>query len=540
MSNRIKALVKLPSTRLSRRIAFWVFVSVIVIEAIILIPSYRNRQRELLAQLSALSAAKVAVIAAIMPAASSNEIVMNYVRVLSHHPLIVGGTVYDFDGKLVGQFGEVPTLTYADVQDRTKQSALSPDGTRYDVFFANRHLPNDYSLIVRHDATPVKRELNAFILRIAGLVLIISIFVTAGAWIALDPIVISPILRLRNDLVDAGEAIIKGRQTPEFSSLSLQRQDELGDVIGAFKQMYRQVSDAVAERKQAEKALQISFEQVEAYSQAMRKELEKGRRMQMNFLPPALPRLPGWEIAAYFKPARQVAGDFYDAFELPGGKVAMVVADVCDKGVGAALFMGLFRSLLRVFSGQGEMGCMLHAVDNGSDDPREVLSGADPMMAVALTNDYVASNHGELTMFAALFFGVLTPRTGRLDYINGGLEPLFLMAPTGEVRATLAPTGPAVGFTPDVAFDIRHIDMAPGELLVAYTDGVTEAADPDGKLFSKQRILRLLSQPADSAQTLIDRIANRVMTHTGEAEQSDDITLLAVQRCPSASGSCAV
>ncbi len=537
MAVRITSLIKLPSTRLSRRIAVWVFVSVIVIEAIILIPSYRNRRQELLSQLADLSGAKIAVMAVLTPAASADAVLMNYVRVLSHHPPVAGGAVYDDDGKRVGGFGEAPALTYADVHDRGTLARLSPDGARYDVFFSDGHIPNDYSLVIRHDAGQVRQELVAFILRIAGLVLIISLFVTAGAWIALDPIVITPILRLRNDLISAGEAIIGDRPTPEFSSLALQRRDELGDVIGAFKKMYRQIAAAVAERKQAEKALQMSFEQVEAYSQAMRKELEKGRRMQMNFLPALLPQLPGWEIAAYFKPARQVAGDFYDVYELPDGRVALVVADVCDKGVGAALFMGLFRSLLRVFSGQGDMGCMLPSARSaGGNRPGEALSGKDPMLAVALTNDYVAVNHDALTMFATLFFGLLDPRTGGLVYINAGQEPVFLVAPGGKVRQRLGTTGPAVGFQAHIDFGIREIRMAPGDLLLAYTDGVTEAAGADGELFSNERILRLLSQPADSAQDLVDRLVRRVLTHTGEAEQSDDITLLALRRRPSGRG----
>jgi serine phosphatase RsbU (regulator of sigma subunit) len=536
MSTRLKALLKLPTTRLSRRVVFWVFVSVIVIEAIILIPSYRNRQKELLSQLTALSSAKVAVIGNLTPAVSSDATLMNYIEVLSQYAIIAGGAVFDYDGRLVGEFGEAPTLTYSDVHDNGRSTLLSADGTRYDMFYATGYMPNDYSLILRHDASSVKKELYAFILRIAGLVLIISIFVTAGAWIALDPIVITPILNLRKDLTSAGEAISKDQGTPSFYSASVQREDELGDVIAAFNQMYRRIVDAVSERKQAEKALQISFEQVEAYSLAMRKELEKGRRMQTNFLPQSLPEKDGWEIAAFFKPARQVAGDFYDAFELPDGRVALVVADVCDKGVGAALFMGLFRSLLRVFSGRGELGCIAafgKTMEARSTVMSQTLSAQDPMLAVKLTNDYVARNHSDLTMFATIFFGVLDLESGCLTYINGGQEPVQLIGAEGEIRESLGPTGPAVGVYPEVEFQTAETRLAPGEILLVYTDGVTEATDPAGELFSTARILRLLDRHAESAQALIDRIGKRVLTHTGKSEQSDDITLLAVQRHPS-------
>lgn len=538
MPYRLNALLKLPTTRLSRRIVFWVFVSVIVIEAIILIPSYRNRQKELLGQLEALSRAKVAVITTLAPEGCSDDVLMDYLQVLSRYSIIAGGTVYDRQGQRVGQFGEAPTLTFSDVHSGKRTSLLTSDGTRYDAYSPTA-IRNGYTLILRHDSGSVKDELNAFILRIAGLVLIISIFVTAGAWIALDPIVVTPILNLRSDLVSAGDAIIKDRGTPEFYSASLHRRDELGDVIAAFIQMYRQVSDAVRERKQAQEALQESLAQVEAFSQAMRKELDKGRRMQMNFLPPALPSVAGWDFGAYFKPARQVAGDFYDMFELPDGRIALVVADVCDKGVGAALFMGLFRSLLRVFSGQGATGCVVpDASLQGQAPPGLRPVGQNPMLAVQLTNNYVATNHQDLTMFATLFFGVLAPDSGRLSYINGGQEPVYLVSAAGGVRATLGPTGPAVGVQPEATFRVEECRLEPGELLLAYTDGVTEAAGNQGAMFSTARLIRLLNSPAQTAQELIRRIGRAVLDHTGEAEQFDDITLLVVQRCPASSATC--
>jgi serine phosphatase RsbU (regulator of sigma subunit) len=515
---------------LSRRIVFWVFVSVIVIEAIILIPSYRNRQRELLGQLEALSRAKVDVITALTPEGCSDDVLMDYLQILSRYPIIVGATVYDNQGRVVGQFGEAPTLTYGDVHTDNRTALLDVDGLRYDVWTDAGTMPNEYSLIIRHDAVPVKDELNDFILRIAGLVLIISIFVTAGAWIALEPIVVTPILRLRSDLEKAGEAIVHDRSTPDFYSASVRRHDELGEVIEAFNQMYRQVSEAISQRKRAEQALQKSLAQVEAFSLAMRKELDKGRRMQMNFLPPDLPKASGWRIGAYFKPARQVAGDFYDAFELPDGKIALVVADVCDKGVGAALFMGLFRSLLRVFSGQGEMGCVIRNPTGVEPALRPV--GQDPMMAVQLTNNYVAANHEDLTMFATLFFAVLDPVSGELTYINGGQEPIYLVSAEGGIRMSLGPTGPAVGVQQDVDFRVAACRMAPGEILLAYTDGVTEAAHNGGELFSTERLIALLAQPARTAEELVERVGTAVLAHTGDAEQFDDITLLAVQRCP--------
>ena len=110
--------------------------------------------------------------------------------------------------------------------------------------------------------------------------------------------------------------------------------------------------DSSLEKKRLRDKEKLYTQQVEALSAAMAKELDKGRQMQKNFLPADLLTEEGWEFEAYFSPARELAGDFYDLFELPGYSIGLVVADVCDKGVGAALFMGLFRSLIRIFSGQ--------------------------------------------------------------------------------------------------------------------------------------------------------------------------------------------
>ncbi|MDX2501694.1 MAG: SpoIIE family protein phosphatase, partial [Deltaproteobacteria bacterium] len=382
--------------------------------------------------------------------------------------------------------------------------------------------------------------LLAYFLRVAGLVVIISLVVTVGTWLTLRWIVVNPILNLRQDLVRAGEALSHDQQTPEFYSATVQRNDELGEVIGAFRQMYRQISNAINKRKQAEEALQMSFEQVETYSQKLNNELEKGRHMQINFLPDKLIQPPGWETAAYFKPARQVAGDFYDVFQVPGGSIGFVVADVCDKGVGAALFMALFRSLIRIFSGQTSMNglpltcsdALLDQMDEYANNPSVDPDHVTALKAIYLTNNYIALNHGELAMFATLFFGIIDPDSGAVSYISGGHEPLFIVGPDGGVKERLTTTGPAVGIEPGMQFNIRQSRLEPGDILVGYTDGVVEANTSDGEFFTMERLVAALDAPASSAKELLDRIAVGVQEHIGEADQFDDVTLLAIRRIP--------
>ena len=527
-----------PVARLTRRIVFWVFLSVILIEALIFIPSYRQRELELLKQIKDISAARVAAIMQLAAPDISNDELFAHTKKLHDGKIVVGGALFTAAGEKIGEFGEMPELSIENVNPASMTFLLSKDGSRYDIACSPVELQRDYRLILRHDSSSVQGELVSFFLRIAGLVLIISLVVTVGTMLTLRWLVVNPVLNLRNDLIRAGEALSKDQPTPEFYSADIQRNDELGEVIGAFRQMYHQIADAINKRKKAETALQHSFQQVEAYSRVLNNELEKGRQMQVHFLPNQLVQIPGWETAAYFKPARQVAGDFYDIFQIPGGSVGFVVADVCDKGVGAALFMALFRSLIRIFSGQTSLNgltltCRDAAIeefepftDNPAIDPNHLQA----LKAVQLTNNYIALNHGELAMFATLFFGILEPNTGELSYISGGHEPLYIVSADGGVKSRLERTGPSVGIEPKINFEIRQTRMEPNDILLGYTDGVIEASAADGSFFSSERLKAILSRPSESATQLLDNIADNLHDHIGDAEQYDDITLLAVRR----------
>jgi sigma-B regulation protein RsbU (phosphoserine phosphatase) len=268
---------------------------------------------------------------------------------------------------------------------------------------------------------------------------------------------------------------------------------------------------------------------IEAYSKALDAELEKGRKIQRNFLPRQIPRIPGWEIDICFLPARQVSGDFYDAFLLPGNLIGLVIADVCDKGVGSALFMALFRSLIRVFSGQFNLlGTPVSGnAGNGQDSIGDRLYR--PLNAVSLTNDYLSEIHGEECMFATLFFGVLDPQSGRLTYVNGGHEPVVIVNQSG-IKNRLKATGPVVGMMPEMEYKMKRVQIDPGDILIGYTDGVTEALSPDKRLFSKKHFMTLLENPASTASALIERIKNGLHNHIGDAPQFDDITMIAVCR----------
>ena len=256
------------------------------------------------------------------------------------------------------------------------------------------------------------------------------------------------------------------------------------------------------------------------WAKSMERELDIGRQIQRSFLPDELPQPAGWEVAARFEPARQVAGDFYDAFPLAGGvRVGLVLADVCDKGVGAALFMALFRSLVRAFS-ERAYGTPPAEAD---DDAARILS------TVHSTNDYIAKTHGRSNMFATLFLGVLDPADGTLTWVNAGHEAPVVFG-AGGVSARLNPTGPALGMMPDMKFEARRTTLAPGETFFAFTDGVSEARDGAGRLFSEERLLALLAEGDPSATALLERVGTAVSGYAAGAERSDDITMLAASR----------
>ncbi len=258
-----------------------------------------------------------------------------------------------------------------------------------------------------------------------------------------------------------------------------------------------------------------------ARARRMEKDLEVGARIQRDFLPEALPVVPGYEFAARFEPAREVGGDFYDAFRLSDGAVAIVLGDVCDKGVGAALFMALFRSLIRAVSGS-QLG--------GPGSDATAALEARVLHAVTVTNDYIANTHGRTNMFATMFVGALDPATGIVAYVNGGHEPPRVLAANGVIRAMLPPTGPAVGMLPEIPFTTGHVTLAPGETLVVLTDGVTESRAPAGALFGDDATDVLLAMPASSADALLDRVLDAVHVHADGGAAADDVTMVAVRR----------
>jgi len=242
----------------------------------------------------------------------------------------------------------------------------------------------------------------------------------------------------------------------------------------------------------------------------MEQELSLAGQIQTSFLPERLPEIPGWQVSATLQPARQTAGDFYDVISLPNGRFGIVVADVADKGMGAALYMALARTLLRTYA---------------------LEYHARPDFAMKVTNRRILMDT-DVTMFVTVFYGVLDPRTGRLVYCNAGHNPPYLLrVPSGDDAERLTKTGMALGAMPGTSWEQCVVQMAPGDTLVLYSDGVTDAQDETDAFFGEERLERAIrASGGRPAQEFLHALLEAVERFSGEATQFDDMTLMVLIR----------
>jgi serine phosphatase RsbU (regulator of sigma subunit)/anti-sigma regulatory factor (Ser/Thr protein kinase) len=238
-------------------------------------------------------------------------------------------------------------------------------------------------------------------------------------------------------------------------------------------------------------------------------ELHVAQLIQQNFLPKELPAHPGWALDAFYRPAREVGGDFYDVFDLPDGRLAVVVGDVTDKGVPAALVMASTRSVLRASAQRlVEPGRVLERVND------QLVGDMPP------------------NMFVTCLYGVLEPEEGRFVFANAGhnLPAVRRAAGACEVKAT----GMPLGLIPGMAYEEATFTLAPGEVALLYSDALPEAHDRSGEMFGFPRVLSTVGS-ADAADGLIDRVLEELHAFTGPGwVQEDDITFVTLRRTEAA------
>ena len=253
----------------------------------------------------------------------------------------------------------------------------------------------------------------------------------------------------------------------------------------------------LVQEQQAEAATRQRFEQ----------ELEVARLIQQNFLPKQLPELENWQLAAYYRPAREVGGDFYDVIPLPDDRIGLVIGDVTDKGVPAALVMAATRSVLRA--------CAQRLVDPG--------------VVLERVNEHLCPDMPE-KMFVTCLYGVLDPATGHFRFANAGHDLPYVKRAVGseELRARGMPLGLMTG----MVYEEKETVLAPGDSLLLHSDGVVEAHDPHGSMFGFPRLKEAVAR-YPGGHELIDLVLSDLKGHTGEdAEQEDDITMVTLARSP--------
>ncbi len=242
-----------------------------------------------------------------------------------------------------------------------------------------------------------------------------------------------------------------------------------------------------------------------ATRQRYEQELEVARLIQSHFLPKQLPDLQGWTIAACYRPAREVGGDFYDVIPLPDGRYGFVVGDVTDKGVPAALVMSATRSLLRAAA------------------QRLV----EPGVTLERVNEQLCPDMPE-KMFVTCLYGVLEPSTGHLRFANAGHDLPYVKTSQGVVE--LRARGMPLGLMTGMAYEEKEIVLAPGDSVLLHSDGIVEAHDPDRTMFGFPRLRQTVAD-SPSGQALIDRVLRDLDAFTGPGNhQEDDITMVTLER----------
>jgi sigma-B regulation protein RsbU (phosphoserine phosphatase) len=266
---------------------------------------------------------------------------------------------------------------------------------------------------------------------------------------------------------------------------------------------------------------------------SLQHDLELAYAIQQSFLPKHLPHVPGAQVAATMRPAREVGGDFFDLIPLSGGRLGCLVADVSGKGIPAALYMALARTLLRTHSLSAQPRYLTDALE--SAQVRHLMRSGSlgalaALGAIAQTNEYLLAHHSQPAMFLTLFYAVYEPQSRLLTYVNAGHNPPLLFSAASGEQNWLAPTDVAIGLATGRPFDAQQRQLEAGDILIAYTDGVTEAFSPGREQFGEDRLAETVARQANQpAAAILSAIVGSVAAFAGDAPQSDDLTLAILQ-----------
>jgi sigma-B regulation protein RsbU (phosphoserine phosphatase) len=314
---------------------------------------------------------------------------------------------------------------------------------------------------------------------------------------------------------------INEMQNPALKCIMVSAYGDMGNIRQAMNNGAFDFATKPIDLDDLSVTIEKAIEQIQ-YIKTMQKEhneltgikgdLAVAREIQQAILPRIFPPFPeeaaSMDIAASMNAAKDVGGDFYDFFRIDNDHIGFTIADVSGKGVPAAIFMAVSRTLLRATG----------------------IRGVSPAECMTYSNDLL-SQESVNYMFVTMFYGIYNIRTGEVCYSNAGHNPPYLMKANGHVELLPLSKDIVAGAIDDYQFTQESIQLEPGDTLLLYTDGVTEAIDTDEKEYGEARLEKLLAQSCKlSCQEIVDNVKADVKAFAGEAEQSDDITLLALKR----------
>lgn len=300
------------------------------------------------------------------------------------------------------------------------------------------------------------------------------------------------------------------KATGQFASgdysqrVSISKKDEIGQLESQFNTMAQQLVESIAQQK-------TLIEQQTRLEERTRseQELRTAQFIQRALLPKEVPPLPGWQVMPFYRPAREVGGDFYDFLPFEDGRLGIVIGDATDKGVPAALLMATACTMLRTAA-------------QGSISPGEVLARVNDLLATTIPTG----------MFVTCFYAILDPANGGLCYANAGHDLPFWRHSSGV--SELKATGMPLGMMPGSRYDIQEATVEPGDSLLFYSDGLVEAHNAERAMFGFPRLTTLMATHAGGTE-LVDFLLCELANFTGEhVEQEDDVTLMAIHRASNA------
>lgn len=334
----------------------------------------------------------------------------------------------------------------------------------------------------------ISEKTTRFMVIFSALIGILLVVVVALAWY-LSHLIARPVATLKQAAMAVGHGDLEHR-------VDIRTGDEFEDLATSFNTMSADLRKNIDD-------LQRTTAEKERYS----KELEIAKEIQDTILPESVPSIPGFEICATTIPAMEIGGDLYDFIPMQSGRWGFVIADVSGKGVSAALYMALCRTLIRVSGSE-------------RDHPGEAIREANRLIY----------EDGRSSMFITVFYGVLDPQEMTFTHVNAGHNPPLLFRGTPPEARLMEGKGIALGVIDDVSLAPETLRMEPGDLLVLYTDGVTEAFNEREEYFGEKRLMEFIARHRDlPVQEIMGGLIAEIREFCGTAPQSDDITLIIIR-----------